>query len=87
MTIDEQSLALAVAAGTNAVTAVREAMGYSIDDLAVTCGLAIEEILELENSNTTDVAKLRRIATAFGLPEIALITSSVHERTRTSPLG
>lgn len=51
-----------------AVRAAREGVGYSIDDLAVTCGLVVNEIQEIESGEDADPAKLRRIAAALQLP-------------------
>lgn len=65
--------AAAIAAGVNAVKALREARGYSVEDLAVTCGLSIREITGIENGEDADPDRLRRIAAALRLPETALI--------------
>lgn len=70
-----EAVSAAIAAGVNAVRAIRQAKGYSIEDLAVTCGLAIEEIAGIENGDDSDPSKLRRIASALGLPETTLTTS------------
>ncbi|MEK1902722.1 MAG: helix-turn-helix transcriptional regulator, partial [Rhizobium sp.] len=51
----------------------RSAVGYSIEDLAVTCGLANGEILEIENGESADPAKLRRIAAALQVPVSAFL--------------
>jgi transcriptional regulator with XRE-family HTH domain len=51
-----------------AVRAAREAVGYSVDDLAVTCGLVINEIEEIESGEDADPAKLKRIASALQVP-------------------
>ncbi len=48
-----------------AVRAAREAVGYSVDDLAVTCGLVVNEIEEIESGEDADPAKLKRIAAAL----------------------
>ncbi len=54
-----------------AVRAAREAVGYSVDDLAVTCGLAGSEIYEIESGENSDPAKLKRIAAALQVPPSA----------------
>ncbi|MBB5574601.1 MULTISPECIES: helix-turn-helix domain-containing protein [Rhizobium] len=56
------------------VKAARETVGYSIEDLAVTCGLANEEIVHIEDGDDIDPAKLRRIAAALQLPPSAFLT-------------
>lgn len=53
----------------NIVRSAREARGYSLEDLAVTSGLTMSEIAEIENGNATDFAMLRRIVHALQLPE------------------
>ncbi|AWM28948.1 helix-turn-helix domain-containing protein [Sinorhizobium fredii] len=50
------------------VRAAREAVGYSIEDLAVTCGLANAEINEIESGIDNNPAKLKRIAIALQVP-------------------
>ncbi|MEZ2130736.1 helix-turn-helix transcriptional regulator [Sinorhizobium sp. CB9] len=47
------------------VRALRESVGYSIEDLAVTCGLTNSEISDIEEGRDSDPAKLRRIASAL----------------------
>jgi transcriptional regulator with XRE-family HTH domain len=62
--------------GLNAVRAIRETKGYSIEKLSLTCGLAAHELAAIESGRDTDPVKLRRIATALLLPEDAFIASS-----------
>lgn len=68
-----EPVAAAVRAGTNIVRAIRESVGYSVEELALTCGLATGEISAIEAGDDTDPARLRRIASALGLPERALL--------------
>ncbi len=56
-----------------AVKNAREAVGYSIDDLAVTCGLLVSEIQDVESGADADPAKLKRIAAALQLPITGLL--------------
>jgi transcriptional regulator with XRE-family HTH domain len=51
-----------------AIKKARETVGYSIDDLAVTCGLANTEISEIEGGAGVDFARLSRIAAALQVP-------------------
>ena len=44
----------AFAAGTNALKALRESIGYSVEDLAIACGLARSEIDEIESGQSGD---------------------------------
>ncbi|TGQ48073.1 MULTISPECIES: helix-turn-helix transcriptional regulator [unclassified Mesorhizobium] len=57
--------------------AFRETRGYSMEELSLTCGLAINEIADIENGKDADPSKLRRIASALRLPEDALIDAAV----------
>ncbi|WP_117190894.1 helix-turn-helix domain-containing protein [Rhizobium terrae] len=52
----------------SAVAEARRAMGYSIDELAITTGLVGDEILRIENGTDADPAKLKRIAAALKVP-------------------
>lgn len=67
-----EPVAAAVAAGTNIVKALRESIGYSVEDLALTCGLTSGEISAIEAGDDGDAGRLRRIAKALGLPDGAL---------------
>ena len=53
--------------GAQLVRQAREAKGYSREDLAVTCGLTVEEIEDLELGNAASPGYLRRVASALGL--------------------
>ena len=68
-----ESVAAAVAAGENAVKAMREFVGYTVEELAVACGLAADEIARIEAGDDNDPARLNRIAHALGLPEDAML--------------
>ncbi|ESY72179.1 MULTISPECIES: helix-turn-helix domain-containing protein [unclassified Mesorhizobium] len=57
--------------------AMREARGYSVEKLSLTCGLAVDEIEDIESGKVTDPLKLRRIVSALRLPQEALITPAV----------
>ncbi|WOS66201.1 helix-turn-helix domain-containing protein [Sinorhizobium fredii] len=54
-----------------AVKQSREAMGYSIEDLSLTCGLTGAEITRIELGADVDPARLRRIAAALQVPTSA----------------
>jgi transcriptional regulator with XRE-family HTH domain len=62
--------------GFNAVRAMRETKGYSIEKLSLTCGLAAFELADIESGKDTDPAKLRRIASALMLPEDAFLAAN-----------
>ncbi|WP_413813937.1 helix-turn-helix domain-containing protein [Mesorhizobium sp. Root695] len=57
--------------------AMRETRGYSVEKLSLTCGLAVDEIEDIENGRITDPSKLRRIVSALRLPQEALISPAV----------
>ncbi|TPK94657.1 MULTISPECIES: helix-turn-helix transcriptional regulator [unclassified Mesorhizobium] len=62
------------APGLNPLKAARETRGYTIEELSLTCGLAVGEIVDIEDGKDVDPAKLRRIASALQVPEEELIT-------------
>lgn len=68
-----EPVAAAIAGGTNIVTALRQSVGYSVDELALTCGLAVGEISAIESGADANPGRLRRIAAALGLPEHVLL--------------
>ncbi|CAH2408204.1 helix-turn-helix domain-containing protein [Mesorhizobium escarrei] len=68
-----ETAAAAVDAVANVVSAIRDSIGYSIEELAPTFGLAVNEIADLESGIDADPIKLRRIAAALRLPEGALL--------------
>ncbi|THK33445.1 XRE family transcriptional regulator [Ensifer sp. MPMI2T] len=51
-----------------AVKQSREAMGYSVEDLSLTCGLTGAEITQIELGTDVDPDRLRRIAAALQAP-------------------
>ena len=59
-----------------ALKAIRETKGYSVEELSLTCGLATNELVDIESGKDADPAKLRRIATALQLPESVFIVSN-----------
>jgi len=62
-----EAINAAIATGTNPVTAIREAFNYTLEELAVTSGLATQELAELEAAIPDETA-LSRIEAALGLP-------------------
>ncbi|MBB3166152.1 transcriptional regulator with XRE-family HTH domain [Rhizobium laguerreae] len=45
----------------------RQARGYSLDDVAETTGLTVEEVTALENDADFDKSRIRRAAAALGV--------------------
>lgn len=64
----QDAVSTAIGAGTSVVKALRDFLGYSIEDLAVASGLTASEINEIESGESSD-DKLRRITSSLGLPE------------------
>lgn len=52
--------------GMHIVQAVRQSLGYTIEELAVVCGLTSDEITMLEKSEKVEPQKLARITSAAG---------------------
>jgi|SRR5688500_6364072 transcriptional regulator with XRE-family HTH domain len=73
------AIAAAVAAGVSLARAARESIGYSIEDLAVACGLTADEITQVEVGNDADPGRIRRIAAALGIPEDAIFQETAAE--------
>jgi transcriptional regulator with XRE-family HTH domain len=55
------------------VRAAREAVGYSIEELALTCGLVVSEITAIEEGDDADLGRLKRVAAALQLQVSDLI--------------
>ncbi|MFN7024644.1 MAG: helix-turn-helix domain-containing protein [Pseudorhizobium sp.] len=56
-----------------AVAEARLAVGYSLEQLAVTTGLTIDQLTAVENGEGADASLLHRIATALGLPAATFV--------------
>jgi transcriptional regulator with XRE-family HTH domain len=52
----------------SAVRQSRKTMGYSVEDLSLTCGLTAAEITRIELGADVDPVRLRRIAAALQVP-------------------
>ncbi|MGI6852068.1 helix-turn-helix domain-containing protein [Mesorhizobium sp. 1B3] len=64
-----EAVLTAISAGTPVIRAYREHLGYSIDDIAVTSGLTVEEVELIESGYRFEKGYRDRIARALGLPE------------------
>jgi transcriptional regulator with XRE-family HTH domain len=58
----------AISEGTHIIRAYREHLGYSIEDLAIACGLAAEEIENIESGKRYNKGYRDRIARSLSLP-------------------
>jgi len=56
-----------------AITEARQAIGYTLEQVAVTTGLTVDEITAIENGEGIGHGQLQRIASAFGLSATAFI--------------
>jgi hypothetical protein len=59
----------AMANGMHIVRAYREHLGYTVEDVAVTSGLIVEEIEKIEAGHRFEKGYRGRIARALGLPD------------------
>jgi transcriptional regulator with XRE-family HTH domain len=50
------------------ITAARTVAGYTVEQLAITCGLTADEIIALESGADSDLARLKRVAAALQIP-------------------
>lgn len=56
-----------------AVAEARQAVGYSLEQLAVTTGLTVDELTAIESGVAADPAQLQRVASGLGLPAAAFL--------------
>lgn len=63
-----ETVLVAISEGTPIIRAYREYLGYSIGDLAVACGLAAEEIQNIESGRRYNKGYRDRIARSLSLP-------------------
>lgn len=59
----------------SAVAEARQAVGYSVEQLAVTTGLTVDELTAIENGQGAEPSLLQRVATGLGLPAAAFIAA------------
>ncbi len=59
----------AISTGTPVIRAYREHLGYTIDDIAVTSGLTVEEVEKIEEGHRFEKGYRDRIARALGLAD------------------
>jgi len=54
------------------VRSIRQSVGYSIEDLAETCGLTSAEIVAIEEGLEGDAGQLKRVAAALQISVVEL---------------
>ncbi|WP_353645220.1 helix-turn-helix transcriptional regulator [Mesorhizobium sp. WSM2239] len=64
-----EAVSSAMANGMHIVRAYREHLGYTVEDVAVTSGLIVEEIEKIEAGHRFEKGYRDRIARALGLPD------------------
>lgn len=74
---DEQAPVLLATDIAARVMAARVAVGYSIEELAVTCGLTSAEIGGIESGKDHSPEKLRRIANALRVPASEFLSGEI----------
>jgi len=67
---DKNGAAVHVAA---AVAEARLAVGYTVEQLALTTGLTVDELNAIENGEGVEPSLLQRVATGLGLPAAAFL--------------
>ncbi len=55
------------------ILAARNHAGYTVDQLAITCGLTTTEIRALEEGTDSDPIRIKRVAAALNIPVEAVI--------------
>jgi len=64
-----ETTASAIAAGANLVKMIRQKFNYTVEDLAVACGLTVDELNGIEMGEDAEPRKLHRIAHSVGLAD------------------
>ena len=64
-----EAVLTAIANGTPPIQAYRQHLGYSINAIAVTSGLTVEEVDRIESGYRFEKGYRDRIARALGLPD------------------
>lgn len=59
----------AIATGVHIARAYREHLGYTVDDVAITSGLTVQEVEQIEAGHRFEKGYRDRIAKALSLPE------------------
>jgi transcriptional regulator with XRE-family HTH domain len=64
-----EAISAAISNGIPTIRAYREHLGYSIDDIAITSGLTVDEVELIESGHRFAKGYRDRIAKAFGLSD------------------
>jgi hypothetical protein len=72
-----EAVLTAISNGTPVIRAYREHLEYTVDDIAVTSGLTLEEVEKIEAGYRFEKGYRDRIARALGLPESIFVEISV----------
>jgi DNA-binding XRE family transcriptional regulator len=55
------------------IAAARHTAGYTIEQLAITCGLTVEEIVALEDGSDSNPSHIQRVAAALQIPLSSIV--------------
>jgi len=61
------TLTASLSSGVNPITALREATGYSLDQIAIASGLSVSDLSDFESKGIMDTQTLDRITSALGV--------------------
>lgn len=64
-----EEVSKAISAGVHIIRAYREHLGYSTESVAVTSGLTVDEVAQIEAGHRFEKGYRDRIAKALSLPE------------------
>ncbi|XUY28478.1 helix-turn-helix domain-containing protein [Agrobacterium sp. rho-8.1] len=55
------------------IAVARHTAGYTIEQLAITCGLTVEEIVALEDGSDSNPSHIQRVAAALQIPLSSIV--------------
>lgn len=55
------------------IAASRHSAGYTVEQLAITCGLTVQEIIDLETGADNNPSHIQRVAAALQIPSSSIV--------------
>ncbi|GAK69713.1 helix-turn-helix domain-containing protein [Agrobacterium rubi] len=55
------------------IAATRNSAGYTVEQLAITCGLTVQEIVALEDGSDNNPSHIQRVAAALQIPLSSIV--------------
>lgn len=55
------------------IAAGRQSAGYTVEQLAITCGLTVQEITDLETGADNNPSHIQRVAAALQIPYSSIV--------------